>query len=84
MRRSQQNGRGLLIIGQRSCEAIPLIRTFSYFIRPIEPQALHTRNLLINVNAGLTIPPVLVPALVSTPPATVAAYTSAFVVVHPC
>jgi hypothetical protein len=37
-----------------------------------------------DADAGLTIPPVLVAAPVSTPPATVTAYASAFVVVHPC
>ncbi len=38
---------------------------------------------ITNADAGLTIPPVLVAAPVSTPPATAAAYTSAYVVVHP-
>jgi hypothetical protein len=37
-----------------------------------------------DADARLTISPVLAAAPVSTPPATVAAYASAFVIVHPC
>jgi hypothetical protein len=46
------------------------------------PHPLSNRAIT-NADAGLTIPPVLVAAPVSTPPATAAAYTSAYVVVHP-